>query len=165
VNEVLIGPWTLSLGLFVILCCCIYGRYWKMRGLGLGGVAVATVRLPVAVLLGLLVLAGCVSKPGVNSTGTPTTAAEQVAGDAEVSYALADAAWLAYVKSPAVKIAVVQSVEPKRKAARVALDAFAAASVQGNAAAALSAFNSALSVWSQTMVQSGVANVPPAPAP
>ena len=116
-------------------------------------------------LLASFSLAACVTKPGVNSTGTPTTTGEQVAGDAYVAYDLADAAWIGYLKSSAAKPAVVEAVEPRRLAARSALDAFALASVKGNAAAAQSAFTSALNAWQQIMAQSGVANVPAPTAP
>ena len=112
----------------------------------------AAVALPVA-------LGGCGDKaaaPGVNSNGTPTTAAQQVAGDAYTAYIALDVAWLGAIKSGKVPADTIKSVEEDRKAARRALDEFSDASLSGNMAAAQSAFNSAMAAWRASLNKAGV---------
>lgn len=97
-----------------------------------------------------------------NSDGTPTNAAEQVAGTLYGAYIAADSAWLSYIVAGKATPAQIAAVEPKRKEARQALDAFSAASVKGNAAAeqaaaniAINAFASQLKAYGLTIVIGG----------
>lgn len=104
--------------------------------------------LPVALGLALLLPVAC-TNPGTNTTGTQTTMSQQVVATGYSSYMAASGAWLAYLTAtPKPSPALVALVEPKRKAARVALDALSAAPSdllkQTTAALALAAFSEAL---------------------
>lgn len=106
-------------------------------------------------VLALAAVTGCATV-GTNTTGTPTNPAEQVAGGGYGAYIAADSAWLAYLTAGKPSVALVRSVEPKRKAARAALDSFSAASVKGNAAAEQTAFGIALKAYTDSMTAGGV---------
>ena len=95
----------------------------------------------------MLPVAACA--PGVNTTGTVTTTGQQVSAASYSAYIAASGAWLAYLTAGEPARAVVAAVEPKRKAARVAIDAAAAlpndATLQALAASAMAQFTAALS--------------------
>lgn len=108
-------------------------------------------------LCALLGVSACVSKPAVNTNGTPTTAAEQVAGGAYGAYIAADTAWLAYLTTaPKPDPVLIAAVEPRRKAARAALDTYSAAAVKGNAAAEQAAFTLSLKALTDALTAGGV---------
>jgi hypothetical protein len=94
----------------------------------------------------LMPVAACA--PGVNSTGTATTVGQQVSAGSYTAYIAASGAWLAYLTAGPPVPAVIAAVEPKRKAARSAIDAAAAMpndpTMQALAATAMAQFTAAL---------------------
>ena len=102
-----------------------------------------------------LTLAAC-GTPSTNSTGTPTNAAEQVAAGLYGGYIAADSAYLAALTAGKVTKAQIAVIEPKRLAAKAALDNFAAASVNGTAAAEQSLAQTAIAALQSAITGAGI---------
>lgn len=111
-------------------------------------------RFAIPVLLALGLLTGCA--PSTNSTGTPTNASEQVAAGLYGAYIAADSAYLAALTAGKVTKAQIAAIEPKRLAAKAALDNFAAASVNGNAAAEQSLAQTAIAALTSVVTGAGI---------
>lgn len=107
------------------------------------------------ILAAALAFAACT--PGTNTTGTPTNASEQAAASLYGGYIAADTAYLAALTAGKVSKTAIAAIEPKRVAARAALDQFAAASKQGNTAAASAAAQIAISALTTTLTANGIA--------
>ena len=109
---------------------------------------------PITAALVCLTMASCTAS--TNSTGTPTNASEQVAAGLYGTYIAADGAYVAALTAHKVTQAQIAAIEPKRLAAKVALDQFAAASVKGNAAAEQAAAQIAIDALTSTMTGAGI---------
>ncbi len=115
-------------------------------------------------LLLALPLAACTPAPTTgapvtNTDGSTPNTARQIAGDAYLAYIVADTAYLAYLRPPSKPDrAVVLAIEPRRIAARKAIDAVAEASKTGNAAAATAAAAAALKAFTDELAARGIRN-------
>jgi hypothetical protein len=118
--------------------------------------------LPLRTLAGVpffvsLLLPSCTNlTPAVNTNGTPTNAAQQVAGVALGAYLAADEAYLAYVTSGHATKAVEAQIDPLRADARTKLHAFVVAANSGTAAAEQTVFNIAEQALESALSHNGI---------